>query len=177
MMFRTHIIFALFFFLLFMKIFSFNFPASISPIIFALVICFGSILPDVDSPGSFVNRKYLFGIGQGISAFSEHRGFFHSIFGILLFAVIAFVAVYFIKTSFIYAIALPIGYFLHLAADSFTVSGINWLWKSGHIKGPITTGSIFEQFFFIALLIATVYIAIGNQGLQQITASVSKIKP
>lgn len=177
MMFRTHVIFALFFFILFLKIFSFNFSPNVSVIIFTIVLCFGSILPDVDSPGSFVNRKYLFGIGKGIAAFSEHRGFFHSIFGILLFAVIAFVAVYFIKTSFIYAIASPIGYFLHLAADSFTVSGINWLWKSGHIKGPIRTGSIFEQFFFIALLVATVYIAVGSQGLQQITTFVSKIKP
>ncbi len=171
MMFRTHILFALFFYLLFIKIFSIQVS-----LIFIGILAFGAILPDVDSPSSFVNRKYLFGIGKGISLFSEHRGFFHSIYGILITAVVSIIFVYFVKASFIYTLALPLGYFMHLAADSLNVSGIKWFWKTEklHLKGPIKTGSIFEQLFFFVFLIATVYILIGNSGIQGIVGFVSK---
>ncbi|MEM4153055.1 MAG: metal-dependent hydrolase [Candidatus Pacearchaeota archaeon] len=174
MMFRTHMLFALFFYILFIKIFSMQFS-----LIFAAIMAFGSILPDIDSPSSFVNRKYLFGIGKNIAAFSEHRGFFHSIFGILIFATLSIISIHLLKLPLIYSVALPLGYFMHLAADSLNVSGIKWLWKSNklHIKWKIKTGSISEQLFFIFLLILTIYIIIGNQGIKEITAFVSKIKP
>ncbi len=174
MMFRTHILFALFFYLIIIKIFSINFSW-----IFAVILCFGAILPDIDSPRSYINRKYLLGFGKGIAAFARHRGFWHSIFGLLIFAALSFVAIYFLNQSIIFAFALPFGYFLHLTADSLNVSGIKWLWKSKklHIRWKISTGTISEQFFFIILFVLTTYIIIGNQGIQQITAFVSKIKP
>ena len=174
MMFRTHILFALFFYIIIIKIFSLEFSW-----IFTFILCFGAILPDMDSPKSYVNRKYLFGFGKGIAAFSKHRGFWHSIFGLLIFAIISFVVIYFIKQPIVFGFALPFGYFLHLAADSLNVSGIKWLWKSKklHIKGKISTGTIFEQLFFIILLFLTSYIILGNQGVQKITTFVTKIKP
>lgn len=171
MMFRTHVLFALFFYLLFIKLFSFDLNA-----IFAFVLCFGSILPDIDSPSSFVNSRFLLGIGKAVASFSEHRGFFHSIFGILPFLIIGFLLALWLKFSVIYILALSIGYMLHLAADSFNVSGIKWLWKSGHIKGIIRTGSIFEQVFFIILILGTIYVIIGGHGLQEATAFISKMK-
>ncbi|MGB9707869.1 MAG: metal-dependent hydrolase [Candidatus Pacearchaeota archaeon] len=172
MMFRTHILFALFFYILAINLFLLNFS-----ILFTVILAFGAILPDIDSPSSFVNRKYLFGIGKGVSLFSEHRGFFHSIFGALIFFAMALVVVFFLKASFVFAIALALGYLSHLAADSLNVSGIKWFWKSGHVKGPIRTASFFEQLFFVALLALTIYLIIGNQGFQSITAFVSKTKP
>ena len=174
MMFRTHILFALFFYFLFIKIFSLDFSW-----IFTIVLCFGAILPDMDSPKSYVNRNYLFGLGKGISMFSKHRGFWHSIFGLLIFFIISFIVTYFTKVPIIFAFALPFGYFLHLAADSLNVSGIKWLWKSKklHIKGKIKTGTVFEQVFFILLFSLTLYTIIGKQRIDEITAFVSKIKP
>jgi inner membrane protein len=173
-MFRTHILFALFFYLLFIKIFSIDFS-----IIFTLVLCFGAILPDVDSPKSYVNRKYLFGFGRGIALFSRHRGFWHSIYGLLIFFVLSIIVVLLIKTPFIFFLSLPLGYFLHLAADSFNVSGIRWFWKSkkGHLKWKIKTGTISEQLFFIFLFLSTIYLIIGNQGIQEIIAFVTRVKP
>ncbi len=170
MMFRTHILFALFFYILTIQLFSLNFS-----IIFAAILAFGAILPDIDSPSSFVNKRYLLGIGKGIALFSEHRGFFHSVFGALIFFVIALIIIFFLKVSILYSLTLFFGYLLHLAADSLTVSGIKWFWKSGHIKWKIRTGSVFEQLFFVVLLIAIFYLIIGNQGIQQITAFVSKM--
>lgn len=172
MMFRTHILFAIFLYILVVQLFHLNFS-----IIFALILAFGAILPDIDSPSSFVNKKYLLGIGKGISMFSSHRGFFHSIFGAIIFFVIALILIFFLKASVFYAIALEAGYLLHLAADSLNVSGIKWFWKSGHIKWKIKTGSIFEELFFLGLLALTIYLIIGNQGLQGFTTFASKIKP
>lgn len=166
MMFRTHILFAFFFYFLFISIFSINFS-----IIFALFLCFGAILPDVDSPRSYINRNYLFGIGKGIAIFSKHRGFFHSIFGLLIFFIISIIGVLLINAPPIYSLTLPVGYFLHLAADSLNVSGIKWFWKSGHIRGKIRTGSIFEQLFFILLLILTIILIIETLGISLISFS------
>lgn len=170
MMFRTHILFALFFYILAINLFSLNFS-----ILFTAILAFGAILPDIDSPSSFVNRKYLFGIGKGVSIFSTHRGFFHSIYGALIFFAASLIIIFFLKASIFFALALVFGYLLHLAADSLNVSGIKWFWKSGHVKGPIVTASVSEQVFFILLLSATIYLIVGNQGIQNITAFVSKI--
>ena len=172
MMFRTHILFAIFFYLLTITILSIN-PS----ITFVLILSFGAILPHIDHPKSFVNKNYLFGIGKGISMFSTHRGFFHSVFGALIFFLISLLFIYFINISIIYPIALLCGYLLHLLADSFNVSGIKWFWKIGHINGPIRTASMFEQIFFFILIVLTFYLIIGNQGFHGITAFISKIKP
>lgn len=172
MMFRTHILFALFFYLLFIKIFTLEFS-----LIFALILAFGAILPDIDSPSSYINRRYLFGIGKGISLFSKHRGFWHSIYGLLIFGIISVVIIYLIHVSGTYSLALPLGYFLHLAADSFNVSGIKWLWKSKkmHLKWKIKTGTITEQLFFVILLILSIYLVINNSGIQNLVGFISKI--
>jgi len=169
MMFRTHIIFAFFFYLLFISCFSLQLN-----VMFALVLCFGSILPDIDSPSSFINSRFLLGIGRTVAKFSAHRGFWHSIFGLLPFLIAGFFLALWLNFSAIYILALSLGYMLHLAADSFNVSGIKWLWKSGHIRGPIRTGGVFEQVFFIALIAGTFYIIMGAHGLQNVTSFFSK---
>jgi len=143
----------------------------------ALVLAFGSILPDIDHPQSFVNRNYLFGIGKSVSLFSTHRGFFHSIFGALVFFLISLLIIYPFNLSILYPIFLVSGYLLHLLADSLNISGIKWLWKTGHFSGPIKTASIFEQVFFFILFGITIYLIVGNSGMDGITAFVSKIKP
>lgn len=172
MMFRTHILFAIFFYLLFIKIFALEFS-----LIFSLVLALGAIMPDIDSPKSYINRKYLFGIGKGIAAFSKHRGFWHSVYGLGIFLVLSVSIVILTGVPFIFCLALPLGYFLHLLADSFNVSGIKWLWKSKkmHLRWKIKTGHISEQLFFIILFLFTVYLVIGNYGVQDIIGFVSKI--
>ena len=165
MMFRTHILFAFFFYFLALKIFSFSW-------LFALLLALGAILPDIDSPSSFVNKKYMLGIGKSISFFSVHRGFWHSIYGATIFTFVSLVITFFAHASIFYALALFSGYILHLAADSLNVSGIKWFWKSGHLRWKIRTASLSEQIFFVALLVLTLYIAIGNEGFKKISAFV-----
>lgn len=172
MMFRTHLLFSLFFYFLIIKIFSLNFS-----LVFMFLIAIGSILPDIDSPSSFVNRKYLFGIGKTVSLFSSHRGFFHSVFGLVVFFIVAFILINFLKLSLFYAVAFSLGYFLHLVADSLNVSGVKWFWKFGKIKGPIKTAGTFEQFFFFVLIVLTAFLILEKQPFQSLTAFISKIKP
>lgn len=172
-MFRTHILFALFFYILAVVIFPLNFSITL-----ALVLCFGAILPDIDSPKSFVNKKFLLGAGKTVAVFSTHRGFWHSIFGLLISFTAAFLIIYFFNIKIIYAIALATGYFLHLLADSFTVSGIKWFWKASKFqpKGFVKTASFGENIFFIILIVAIFFLILGKQGIMGISAFASKIK-
>ena len=173
MMFRTHLLFALFAYIFVIKVFSLNFS-----ILFALLLCFGTILPDIDSPESYVNKKYLLGFGKGIAFFSKHRGFWHSIFGLLIFIALA-TFIFFINNYFIFVLALPLGYFLHLMADSLNPSGIKWFWKSNklHLKWKIKTGHVTEQLFFVLILFLTTILVLGNKGIKEISAFVMNIKP
>jgi len=171
MRFYTHVLFALFFYFLAIIIFNLNFS-----IFFALILCLGAILPDIDSPNSFINRKIK--ISKLVIVFSKHRGFFHSLFGILFFFIIGFMITLFIGLSLIYTAFFCFGYFLHLVADSMTISGVRWFWlsKKGHLQGKIKTGSIFENLLFVTLLILTICLFIKLPEFQKIIAFISKIK-
>ena len=172
-MFRTHLLFALFFYILTITIFQLNFSITL-----ALVLCFGAIIPDIDSPKSFVNKKFLLGIGRTVAAFSDHRGFWHSIFGLLIFFTVALLITSFFHISIIYALVFTAGCFLHLLADSFTLSGVKWFWKASDFKskGPVNTASVGENLFFGLLIFSMLLLIIGRPGFDGITAFISKIK-
>ena len=172
MIFRTHILFALFFYLLFVRLFSMTIS-----IIFTLLLVIGSILPDMDSPNSYVNKHYLIGIGKVISKFSEHRGFWHSIYGLIVVTLFMALITFLFRLPDRFIIALPLGYLLHLTADSFTVSGIKWFWKKGHIKGPIKTGSTGENIFFFMLIILTVLVILGKTTITSFATFIKSIRP
>ncbi len=104
----------------------------------------GAVLPDLDHPKSFINERLWF--TKPIGYIARHRGLLHSaLFMIIIFAVLLFL----IKS---YAYWILLGYFSHLLADSFNVSGIAWLapfskWK---LKGPVVTNSYAESIFILA---------------------------
>lgn len=167
MMFRTHLIFALFFYILFIKLFS-------QPFIIALAtaLLLGSAMPDIDSTGSWINRKAR--VTKLVAALSGHRGFWHSIFGLLIFFIIAGILTALFKISFLYAHAFGSGYLLHLLADSITVTGINWFWKSGKLKGFIKTGSLGENLFFVTLCIM-IFLLIFGINLKSISFAIKLV--
>jgi len=172
MIFRTHILFAFFVYLLFIKIFSANF--SFLPLIFILI---GAVLPDIDHPKSFINKYYLLGIGKIISFFSEHRKFWHSIFGMMLIFIIFLTMTYCFKLQYIFAFALIIGYFLHLLADSFTPTGIKWFWKFSNFKtkGFIKTNSFFEKMLFWLFVFGSIYLFFGMKNIKNAVGFVSNM--
>jgi inner membrane protein len=146
MMFRTHLAFGFLSALATVK-----FVSPQSPVIFAGIIIFSSLFPDLDHKDSFLGSRVPFSFV--IRAFFGHRGFMHSVFPPLIL---------FIFFNNIYILAIAIGYLSHVIIDALTARGINPFYPLYNIKlsGFIVTGSIFESAIFI-MLILTNFIMLG----------------
>lgn len=86
----------------------------------------GSLLPDIDHPGSWLGRRLL-PVSMFLGSIFGHRGVTHS-----LIAVVAMIAVIVLWGGAAYSTvaALAVGYLSHLGADLLTNSGIPLLWPS-----------------------------------------------
>jgi len=140
MLLKTHLVFNLFFFILFYNFFN----LSIFNFLSLLFFIFGTILPDVDSKLSKIGKKKVFRVLQ---FFVKHRGFMHSFFFIILiFLITSFL-------PFILRIYLCFGLFLHIFLDSLTIRGINFLYPfKFKIRGFVKTGRLFEKIVFYSFV-------------------------
>jgi len=116
----SHIAFGLLFGMLFYYFFGFGFD-------FVLLVGFAAFIPDLDWA-----MQFKWGMGE------RHRTFMHNLWAMLITAMIAG----FIFKSMILAFGIVIGFITHLMADSFTVTGVSWLYPYGYenkfyIKGPL----------------------------------------
>jgi len=122
---------------------------------FALgLLVLGAILPDIDSPNSMVVKRL------GIYLPFKHRTWTHALYIPLLLVLIS-IAVPIVRF-------LTIGYLFHLWEDSFSRSGIDWLYPKKNKKhiALYKTNTISEYitaYGFIAVCAVVVYIAI-NKG-------------
>jgi len=150
-MYKTHIVFALFFYLLIALIFNLS-----KEFYILLLISIAALLPDIDSSKSYINR--LFSPGKILAKISKHRGFWHSVFGLLLIFLISLILFKLLSINLLLSFYVAFGYLMHLIADSLTVSGIRPFWKFSNteIKGKIKTDTAVEYglFFVLLLLIA-----------------------
>lgn len=117
--------------------------AALSPALFLL----GSILPDADHPYSPIGKVIHIPVG--------HRTWMHAIY---LPAILMAVGLY-AKWTF----WLGSGYFLHLFWDSFSRSGVHWLYprKGKHRLKAYYTGKASEYVFLTLIWVA----ALGLAGL------------
>jgi len=120
--------------------------------LFLVVVLVCSILPDIDSPRSFLGKSWF---GKPFSAFASHRGFFHSytfcILASLLFAL------------FYPLLAFPffLGYSFHLFADSFTPNGIKPFWPIKTVSsGKVTTGGKVEDGIFWVMIFLNIVLLV-----------------
>lgn len=124
-------------------------------IAFTILLLFSTLLPDIDSSASYINRR-IKPLDKIFNFLTKHRGILHSMtFCIILTVIFA---------SFNQKLALPffLGYSLHLVADSFTVIGIKPFWPSTKvIKGFIRTGGLIERILLCSLIIADVILFIA----------------
>ncbi|HBT19961.1 MAG TPA: metal-dependent hydrolase [Peptococcaceae bacterium] len=103
-----------------------------------------SLLPDIESPKSFIGRRLLPVSVAGKLVFG-HRQAFHSLIGAFLFAAAAHL---FFGPHFSGAgVSCFAGYVSHLALDSFNPAGVPWLWPyRKRFSFPLVeTGSIAER--------------------------------
>jgi inner membrane protein len=147
MLYNTHIMLGVAFFLLVKD----HFPIG-NNIVFFLLLMLGSVLPDIDSPTSKVNRWSGI-IGRVLVKVFSHRGFFHSLlfFGILYLTISHFWSPY-------YALGMFLGNIAHIIGDGITPAGVKIFYPLSNykIRGPIRTGGIFEWFIFMGLVVLVI---------------------
>ncbi|HID7802737.1 TPA: metal-dependent hydrolase [Proteus mirabilis] len=91
-------------------------------------VLLGSLLPDLDHPGSILGRLFRI-ISLPLSKLCGHRGFTHSLLAFCGLAILWETQVTpYIAISADFFHALLLGYLSHLLADMLTPSGVPFLW-------------------------------------------------
>lgn len=147
MLIKTHVAFGALFALAYISIFHPN-----NQILFFLLTMFGAMLPDIDHPKSTLGR-YVKPIGK----IFKHRGVFHSVFALPVFALLLF---WLLDTSrFTFAILL--GYVSHLLGDALSKEGIkpltpfsNWSLRFALFR----VGSAFEVVLLLLIVAADIWL-------------------
>ncbi len=149
MLFHTHLLLGITFFILLRNFFSGG-----NEIIFFLLVLLGSILPDIDDGKSKIKKASGI-LGSTISFIFKHRGMFHS----LIFALGLFFLITFLWNSY-YAGGLLLGYLSHLIGDAVTPMGINLFYPFSRLRlrGPIKVGSPGEWIILVMLTVVIVKI-------------------
>lgn len=145
MLFPTHILLGITFFLVLAD----TIGSSAFILFFVLL---GSILPDIDSKGSIINRWS--GIVGSFAVFvSKHRGLFHSL---LFFGLLSSIIGFGLNKSF--GIALLVGYAAHMVGDGITPMGVKMFYpfSSFTIRGPIRVGGLLESGIMVLLIVVIV---------------------
>ena len=149
MMFYTHLVLGFF-----VGLVGVQFLNPHNQIPFMLFCLFGAILPDIDHPKSKIGRHL-----KPITYLFTHRGFFHSLFAIVLFAML-------IESLFgrMLTYAIVLGYASHLLSDAATKEGIMPFHpvSSNRIRGFLVTGKTLEHIILIVLTVVTVWLLLGT---------------
>ncbi|MCM3454597.1 metal-dependent hydrolase [Heyndrickxia oleronia] len=121
---------------------------------YVLGIMFGSLLPDIDEPRSFIGRR-SFGFASFVNETFGHRGITHSLFA---WGIVSFFC---LLSPTPFTIGISLGYLFHLFGDFFSVRSIQ-LFLPFHPfrpKLPLSykTGSLSEDILFYIFTILLVY--------------------
>lgn len=125
--------------------------------VFFFVVLIGACLPDIDQPGSKMNQ-WTGIIGKSVSFFFKHRGFFHSMW----LVVIVVLAMRYFFGSY-YAWGLFLGMVSHLVSDGMTRAGVDWFYplRGLQMRGFMKTGSTGEIVVQIVLVGLIVWKVVG----------------
>ena len=147
MLFCTHLLFGITFFLLLKDYF---FGGNILVLFFLVLL--GAILPDIDESNSKISKEAGF-LGTIVSFLFKHRGIFHSL---VLAVLVSFLLGWFWQWP--YGIALFVGYLSHLLADGLTPMGVQIFYPLSKFKlrGPVKTGGWGEWLILVLLIVVIV---------------------
>ncbi len=149
MMLKTHLVFGILLSLIFLHFFDVN------PYLFIPLVCFGSVLADIDTSRSKVGRKVK-PLSWLLERLFGHRGFFHSLTAAFL---LLLASIYLISISFL-AFAPVLGYLSHIFLDAFTLSGVPFLkpFSDRRLQGPVSTGGLTEHIIFSCIALIDAYL-------------------
>lgn len=149
MMWKTHLLFAVFVGLFFISFFE------VSYALFFSLLLIGALAPDIDCSDSKFGRK-LKPFSSFIEFFIGHRGVFHS-----FVALVVIFGVLYVFFGLNVAMPFVLGYFSHIVADMLTAEGVSFFWPlKGRINGFMHTGSFLEKIFLVFLALADLYVLI-----------------
>ena len=139
MLFKTHLMFAILFIILFVQHVQ-------HPFIFVGMVLLATILPDLDNGFSTAGRNIFMRPLQFLF-FVKHRGMTHSFtFGVLVAVILA---IFWPVAS----LGFFLGYSVHLICDSFTREGVQPFWPfKARSFGFIRTGGRVEESLFFSLI-------------------------
>ena len=141
MLFRTHLIIAIFFILLFIH----QIP---NPIIFLIVTIFATAIPDIDTKFSKIGKHFKI-----LNFFMKHRGIIHSFTFLFIIGIFIFFFAREILIPFVF------GYSLHLLLDGITINGVRLFYPlKFRMKGRIKTGKIIENILFAVFLAGDLFL-------------------
>jgi len=108
-------------------------------------VAFGALLPDIDNARSTLGKKFGI-ISKEIQHFAGHRTLFHSILGLVLFALLGIGLEHFVayllsirgltfsadlvSTEHLVLIGVMFGSVMHILADALTEGGVPLLWPN-----------------------------------------------
>jgi inner membrane protein len=139
---RTHLVFALFVFLIIFPYLNF-----VNRFVFLVFLLIASVFVDIDCKKSKIGKKWYF---RPLQWFVKHRGVFHT----LVFGLVIFLIIYLFSYSA--GLGFLCGYVLHLFLDLFTKQGIMLFWPLSKVKVKlirIKSGGLIEEIFFVLFLI------------------------
>jgi inner membrane protein len=148
MLFRTHVAFGMFIYLLFFSYFE-------NPIVTLAGFLIGIIIVDIDSKKSKIGKHWYF---RPIQWFTKHRKFFHSfLFGLIGTGTLAILN---IELAF----GFLVGFLTHILLDSQTIKGVTPFhpFANVKVKGIIRTNGITETILFVTLLLLDLLLVVIN---------------
>lgn len=130
-------------------------PASLA------LVAVGSVLPDMDHPGSWVGRR-LWPLSHALARLLGHRGFTHSLVAVAL----CVAALRSHGVSRALSGPLVIGYLSHLAADLLTPAGLRLAWPLRRSFAlPLCPTRSAREALVVACLLAGTVLARAGQHL------------
>ena len=117
-----------------------------------IVLLFSSIFPDIDESSSRVAKRLK--PFSYLAVVFGHRNIFHTIY----FPIAIFVVLFIFDLRAL-ALAVLIGYLLHLFLDLITKRGIALFYplSKRRIKGFIKVGSLIENLILLVLIVLIIY--------------------
>ncbi|MGB9791862.1 MAG: metal-dependent hydrolase [Thermacetogeniaceae bacterium] len=127
------------------------------------VAAVAALIPDVESPKSFLGRK-LPGVSHAGSLAFGHRQALHSLLAALGMLAVCFLFSKYTNFPVAFVRAAFVGYLSHLVLDTFNPAGVPWLWPLRiRFRIPITqTGGVLERLIVFPVLALLCVFFIGK---------------
>jgi membrane-bound metal-dependent hydrolase YbcI (DUF457 family) len=127
----------------------------------ALVVAATSLLPDADSPKSWLGH-HLGSVSADLHRLFGHRSFLHSLLALLILTPALGLPLWWVTGQPALATAVGVGYGSHLLADMMTLGGVKLFWPSrliavfpGRDEYRVVSGSSSETVFVAVVLVLT----------------------